>query len=100
MNKAAAFRVITVTMTAAIIASLAIGSPAHSATHHTNHSVIVGSTLCESTSQAINDPEDCTPLQSTPDITIATCTTTVIPAYTRTDVCIDASGSVVPRIAH
>lgn len=30
-----------------------------------------------------------------PDITIATCGTAHVPAFTRTDVCIDASGALV-----
>jgi len=107
-------RTLTIAALALVVGSSAVavahigGSSVH--THTVSHSVIVGSypdqLRCDSASQAINDPEDCQrlgslkglkPLDVQPDITIAPCTMTDVPAYTRTDVCIAADGSIVPR---
>jgi len=95
---------------ASVLTLAGIALPAPSIASH-DSSVIVGpypGLRCDSASQAINDPEDCTPLhplsgllpldsQSDPDITIAPCDMAQIPAYTRTDVCVASDGSIISR---
>ena len=76
-----------------MVAVLAGLGTAASSTHE--HAASCVSTAPTAQSQCL---PGLTPLaHGTPDITVAPCTMAHVPAYTRTDICIDAAGTVVPR---